>query len=43
MTSCLSPPRLRGQTEVGATLANVLTHYAERVRMAGGHLYLSGI
>ena len=35
--------RLRGQTEVGATLVNVLTRYAEAIRAAGGRLYLSGI
>ena len=35
--------RLRGQTDVGATLVSVLTRYAETVRAAGGHLYLTGI
>ena len=35
--------RLRGHTDVGATLVSVLTRYAEMVRAGGGRLYLSGI
>ena len=35
--------RLRGYTEYGATLVDVLSDYADRLREAGGRLYLSGI
>ncbi len=35
--------RLRGRTKVGATLIEVLTNYAERLREVGGRLYLSGL
>ncbi len=35
--------RLRGRTEAGATLIDVLSSYAEQVREAGGRLYLSGL
>jgi SulP family sulfate permease len=35
--------RLRGRTTLGATLVDVLTHYADELQAAGGRLYLSGI
>ncbi len=35
--------RLRGRTTLGATAFIVLADYAERVRSAGGHLFLSGV
>lgn len=35
--------RLRGRTTLGATAFIVLADYAERVRAAGGHLFLSGV
>jgi SulP family sulfate permease len=35
--------RLRGRTTPGATLVDVLIHYADELRSAGGRLYLSGI
>ncbi|HET7583486.1 MAG TPA: SulP family inorganic anion transporter [Gemmatimonadaceae bacterium] len=35
--------RLRGRTTPGATLLDVLTHYADELQSAGGRLYLSGI
>ena len=35
--------RLRGRTTLGATLVDVLAHYADDLRGAGGRLYLSGI
>lgn len=35
--------RLRGRTKVGATLIEVLTNYADRLREVEGRLYLSGI
>jgi SulP family sulfate permease len=35
--------RLRGRTTLGATLADVLAHYANDLHAAGGRLYLSGI
>ncbi len=36
-------PRLRGRTTLGATAFIVLANYAERLRSAGGHLFLSGV
>jgi sulfate permease, SulP family len=35
--------RLRGRTTLGATAFIVFADYAERVRSAGGHLFLSGV
>jgi hypothetical protein len=35
--------RLRGRTTLGATGLIVLAEYAERLRSAGGHLFLSGV
>ena len=35
--------RLRGRTNLGATLVDVLSNYADDLRAAGGRLYLSGI
>ena len=35
--------RLRGRTTLGATAFIVLADYAERLRAAGGHLFLSGV
>ncbi len=35
--------RLRGRTRLGATAFIVLADYAERLRSAGGHLFLSGV
>ncbi len=35
--------RMRGHSQVGATLVDVLDDYAERLAAAGGRLYLSGI
>lgn len=35
--------RLRGYTNVGATLIDVLDEYADRLAEAGGRLYLSGV
>lgn len=35
--------RLRGRTTLGATLVDVLGHYADELHAAGGRLYLSGI
>ena len=35
--------RLRGRTTLGATAFIVLADYAERLRSAGGHMYLSGV
>ncbi len=35
--------RLRGRTTLGATGLIVLAGYAERLRAAGGHLFLSGV
>jgi len=35
--------RLRGRTTLGATAFIVLAYYAERLRSAGGHLFLSGV
>jgi SulP family sulfate permease len=35
--------RLRGRTTLGATGFIVLAEYAERLRSAGGHLFLSGV
>jgi len=35
--------RLRGRTTLGATGFIVLADYAERLRSAGGHLFLSGV
>ena len=35
--------RLRGRTAAGATLVDVLAHYAEELRRAEGRLYLTGI
>jgi sulfate permease, SulP family len=35
--------RLRGQANVGATLINVLTNYAEKLKKVQGQLYLTGI
>jgi SulP family sulfate permease len=35
--------RLRGLTKVGATLVNVLTIYAQKLKEANGRLYLSGM
>lgn len=35
--------RLRGRTALGATGLIVLGDYAERIRAAGGHLFLSGV
>jgi SulP family sulfate permease len=35
--------RLRGRTNVGATLVDVLAHYADVLSAAGGRLYLSGL
>jgi sulfate permease, SulP family len=35
--------RLRGRTAAGATLVDVLAHYAEELRRADGRLYLTGV
>jgi len=35
--------RLRGRTTVGATLVDVITHYADDLKRTGGKLYLTGI
>jgi hypothetical protein len=35
--------RLRGRTTLGATAFIVLANYAQRIRAAGGHLFLSGV
>ena len=35
--------RLRGRKRIGATLADVLARYAEKLDAAGGRLYLSGL
>jgi sulfate permease, SulP family len=35
--------RLRGRTTLGATAFIVMADYAERIRAAGGHLFLSGV
>jgi len=35
--------RLRGRTTLGATAFIVMADYAERIRTAGGHLFLSGV
>jgi sulfate permease, SulP family len=35
--------RLRGRTTLGATAFIVLADYADRLRAAGGHLFLSGV
>lgn len=35
--------RLRGRTSLGATLDDVLIHYAEELRAKGGRLFLSGL
>lgn len=35
--------RLRGRTQVGATLVEVLSRYAESLREANGRLYLTGL
>jgi SulP family sulfate permease len=35
--------RLRGRTNLGATLVDVLANYADELKTAGGRLYLSGI
>ncbi len=35
--------RLRGRTEVGATLVDVLDDYADDLAGVGGRLYLSGV
>jgi SulP family sulfate permease len=35
--------RLRGRTNLGATLVDVLANYADELKAAGGRLYLSGI
>ena len=35
--------RLRGRTDVGATLVDVLSNYADTVDEAGGRLYLTGL
>ena len=35
--------RLRGRTTLGATAFIVLADYAERLGVAGGHLFLSGV
>ena len=35
--------RLRGRTALGATAFIVLADYADRLRSAGGHLFLSGV
>ncbi len=35
--------RLRGRTAAGATLVDVLAHYAEELQRADGRLYLTGI
>jgi len=35
--------RLRGQTAAGATLVDVLAHYAEELRKVNGRLYLAGV
>ncbi len=35
--------RLRGRTTLGATAFIVMADYAERIRGAGGHLFLSGV
>ena len=35
--------RLRGRTTLGATAFIVLADYSERLRAAGGHLFLSGV
>lgn len=35
--------RLRGRTTLGATAFIVLADYADRIRLAGGHLFLSGV
>ena len=35
--------RLRGRSALGATAFIVLADYSEKVRAAGGHLFLSGV
>lgn len=35
--------RLRGRTQLGATMEDVLAHYVERLEAAGGRLYLTGL
>jgi sulfate permease, SulP family len=35
--------RLRGRRDLGATLIDVLAHYADAITGAGGRLYLSGV
>lgn len=35
--------RLRGRARIGATLMDVLSSYADRLRQTGGRLYLSGL
>jgi SulP family sulfate permease len=35
--------RLRGQSDLGATLMEVLSSYARKLKAAGGRLYLSGL
>ncbi len=35
--------RLRGQTNLGATLVEVLSNYADRLQAVGGQLYLTGV
>jgi SulP family sulfate permease len=35
--------RLRGQSTLGATLIDVLSHYADELEQVGGRLYLSGL
>ena len=35
--------RLRGRTDFGATLVDVLSDYADQVKAAGGRLYLAGL
>jgi SulP family sulfate permease len=35
--------RLRGRRSVGATLVEVLSNYAEKVKAGGGRLYLTGV
>lgn len=35
--------RLRGRSAVGATLVDVLAHYADELERAGGRLYLTGL
>jgi SulP family sulfate permease len=35
--------RLRGRTNIGATLVDVLSNYADKLQEAGGRLYLTGL